>query len=44
MSVNDEDENPFELEVIDAERPAPGDSVNLKVGDGARDERKRDAG
>ena len=37
MSVNDEDEYPFELEVIDAELPGTkGDLANLKVGDGAR--------
>jgi len=36
MSVNDEGEYPFELEVIDADLPGSGkDSVNLKVGDGA---------
>jgi len=37
MSVNDEGEYPFELEVTDADLPGSGkDSVDLKVGDGAR--------
>ena len=37
MSVNDEGEYPFELEVIDADLPGSGkDMVDLKVGDGAR--------
>jgi hypothetical protein len=37
MSVNDADEYPFELEMIDADLPGTGlDMVNLRVGDGAR--------
>ena len=37
MSVNDEGEHPFELEVIDVGLPGSGtDMANLKVGDGAR--------
>ena len=37
MSVNDEGEYPFELEIIDADAPGSGlDMANLKVGDGAR--------
>jgi hypothetical protein len=37
MSVNAEGEYPFEMEVIDVDLPGSGkDSVDLKVGDGAR--------
>ncbi len=37
MSVNDEGEYPFEMEVVDADLPGSGnDTVVLKVGDGAR--------
>lgn len=37
MSVHDEGEYPFELEIIDADLPGSGrDMANLKVGDGAR--------
>ena len=37
MSVNDEGALPFELEIVDAGLPGAGtDTVNLKVGDGAR--------
>ena len=37
MSINDADEYPFELEMIDADLPGAGlDMANLRVGDGAR--------
>jgi hypothetical protein len=37
MSVNDEGEYPFELEIIDVDLPGSGrDMANLRVGDGAR--------
>jgi hypothetical protein len=37
MSVHDEGEYPFELEIIDGDLPGSGrDVANLKVGDGAR--------